>query len=57
MSLGIYPVFEPKLSGTKFDGLGEVLAANFETLDKIARSAKLTPFTTFSVPPVARQIL
>jgi hypothetical protein len=48
MSLGIYPVFEPMLKGTKFDSLGEVLAANFETLDKIARSAKLTPFTAFA---------
>jgi len=48
MSLGIYPVFESKLTGTKFDALGEVLAANFEVLDKIARSAKLTPFTAFA---------
>ena len=28
--------------------LGEVLTANFEALDKIARSAKLTPFTAFA---------
>jgi hypothetical protein len=48
MSLGIYPVFQPKLKGTKFDAFGEVLAANFEALDKIARSAKLTPFTAFA---------
>jgi hypothetical protein len=48
MSLGIYPVFQPKLKGTTFDALGEVLAANFETLDKIARTAKLTPFTAFA---------
>jgi hypothetical protein len=48
MSLGIYPVFEPKLTGTAFDALGEVLASNFEALDKIARSAKLTPFTAFA---------
>lgn len=38
MSLGIYPVFQPKLSGTKFDALGEVLASNFESLGKIART-------------------
>lgn len=48
MSLGIYPVFESKLKGTKFGALGEVLAANFEKLDKIARSARLTPFTAFA---------
>src|SRR5690606_16956723 len=42
------PVFEPKLKGTKFDALGEVLAANFEALDKIARSAKLKPFSAFA---------
>ncbi|MFO0812629.1 MAG: hypothetical protein U0796_05390 [Gemmatales bacterium] len=48
MSLGIYPVFQPKLTGTKFVALGEVLAANFEVLDKIARAAKLTPFTAFA---------
>jgi hypothetical protein len=48
MSLGIYPVFEPKLTGAKFDALGEVLAANFEALDKIARAARLTPFTAFA---------
>ncbi len=48
MSLGIYPVFQPKLKSTKFDAHGEVLAANFEVLDKIARSAKLTVFTAFA---------
>lgn len=48
MSLGIYPVFEPKLVGTEFDALGEVLAANLEALDRIARSADLTPFTAFA---------
>ena len=48
MSLGIYPVFEPACKGTKFDALGEVLAANFESLDKIARSARLTLFTAFA---------
>ncbi|OAI51282.1 hypothetical protein AYO44_05115 [Planctomycetaceae bacterium SCGC AG-212-F19] len=48
MSLGIYPVFEPKQKGTKFDAPGEVLAANFKALDLIARSATLTPFTAFA---------
>jgi hypothetical protein len=47
MSLGIYPVFEAKLTGTKFESLGERLAANFEVLDKIAYSAGLVPFTAF----------
>jgi hypothetical protein len=48
MSLGIYPVFEPKLKGAKFDALGEALASNLEVLDTIARSAKLTLFTAFA---------
>ena len=48
MSLCIYPVFERKLKGTKFDTLGEVLAANFETLDNIAQSVSLTLFTAFA---------
>ncbi len=48
MSLGIYPEFDPNLRGTKFDALGEVLGANLEVLDKIARSAKLTPCTAFA---------
>jgi hypothetical protein len=48
MSLGIYPVFEPELTGTEFNALGEALAANFEALDKIAQSAKLTPLTAFA---------
>lgn len=48
MSQGIYPVFLPKLTGTQFDALGEVLAANVEALDIIARSAKLTPLTAFA---------
>ncbi|MFO0826455.1 MAG: hypothetical protein U0792_25605 [Gemmataceae bacterium] len=48
MSLGIYPVFQPKLTSTKFDALGELLAANCEELDNIARVAKLTPLTAFA---------
>ncbi|OWK38069.1 hypothetical protein [Fimbriiglobus ruber] len=48
MSLGIYPVFNPELMGTKFDALGERLAVNFEALDQTACSAGLTPFTAFA---------
>jgi hypothetical protein len=48
MSLGIYPVFEPKLRGAKFGALGEILAHNFEALDHIAEVANLTPFTAFA---------
>jgi hypothetical protein len=48
MSLGVYPVFESKLKGTKFGSLGELLAANLEKLDKIARSARLTPLAAFA---------
>ena len=48
MSLGIILVFKPKLTGAPFQPLGKVLAANFEALDRIARSAKLTPFTAFA---------
>jgi hypothetical protein len=48
MSLGIYPVFHPKLKGTAFKSIGEVLASNFETLDRIAHRAKLRPFTAFA---------
>jgi hypothetical protein len=48
MSLGFYPVFEREFTRTKFDGLGEVLVANVEALDEIARSAKLTLFTAFA---------
>jgi hypothetical protein len=48
MSLSVYPVFEVALRGGKFDALGEVLAHNFEALDKIAGAAKLKPFTAFA---------
>ena len=48
MSLGIYPVFQPTLAGSRFEALGEVLAANYEILDEIAMSANLTPFTAFA---------
>jgi hypothetical protein len=48
MSLGVYPVFEAAIPSAKFSALGEVLAANFETLDEIAKDAALTPFTAFA---------
>jgi hypothetical protein len=48
MSLGFYPVFDPELVGTTFDALGEVLVSNAEALDRIARSAGVTPFTEFA---------
>ena len=48
MSLGIYPVFETDLKGTRFESSGEALAANFEALEKIAKSAKITPLTAFA---------
>jgi len=48
MSLGIYPVFRPKLARTRLKWLGEALAMNLEPLDAIARSANLTPLTAFA---------
>ena len=48
MSLGIYPVFKPALTGTGFRALGEVLAADYQALDTIAGTAKLTPLTAFA---------
>lgn len=48
MSLAIYPVFETDLKGTRFESSGEALAANFEALEKIAKSAKITPLTAFA---------
>ena len=48
MSLGLYPVFEPKLPGTRLEALGEALAGNVGVLDRIARKAKLTPITAFA---------
>lgn len=47
MSLFIYPEFDPELKGTTCDALGEVLEANYQTLDKIALSANITPFSAY----------
>lgn len=48
MSLGFWPVFERRLEAASFQGLGEVLASNCETLHKIAKLANLTPFAAFA---------
>lgn len=47
MSLGIFPVFQPPLIGTKFEGLGEAIAANLKAIESIARSARLTSLAAF----------
>ena len=47
MSLGIYPVFNPPVPEAKFDGLGEVLAMQFEALDALAREHGITSLTSF----------
>lgn len=44
---GIYPVFEPKLRGTKPETLGETLAATLGDLEEIALEAELTPLSAF----------
>lgn len=47
MGLGLYPVFEPKLRGTKMETLGEMLAAALGDLEEIAASAEITPLSAF----------
>src|SRR5947209_2748157 len=48
MSLGIYPVFQPRLRGTKFEAIGEMLALEYQALDRIAVANGLTLFTAFA---------
>ena len=48
MSLGIYPVFNPKVSDATFEALGEALAAEFETLDRLADQHGLVRLTSFA---------
>jgi hypothetical protein len=48
MSLGIYPVFNPPTPAAKFEGLGEVLALQFDALDKLARTHGLTSLYAFA---------
>ena len=48
MSLGIYPVLNPPVAEAKLDGLGEVLAIQFEILDELASEHGLTRFTAFA---------
>lgn len=45
--MGIYPVFEPKLRGTKAETLGETLAATLGDLEEIAVAADITPLSAF----------
>ena len=48
MSLGIYPVFKPRVPEAAFDGLGESLAAEFEALDKFADEHGLVRLASFT---------
>ena len=48
MSLGIYPVFNPPVPEATLDGLGEILASQFETLDELASEHGLTPLAAFA---------
>jgi hypothetical protein len=48
MRLCIWPVVRPELQDVKFETGGEVLFANYEALDKIARTAKLTSLMNFA---------
>jgi hypothetical protein len=48
MSLGIYPVFRPKVRAAKFDSLGEGLARAFEALDRIADAHGATRLSAFA---------
>ena len=47
MSLGIYPVFNPKVPELVFDG-GEALAAEFPALDELADRYNLARLTSFA---------
>lgn len=48
MSLSIYPVFNPPVPEVDFDGLGEVLAQEFEMLAELAEEQDLTSLTNFA---------
>lgn len=48
MSLGIYPVLNPPVPEATFDGLGEVLASQFEIIDEVASEHGLTRLTAFA---------
>lgn len=48
MSLGIYPAFNPPVPEAKFDGLGELLAMQFEALDQLATDHGVTRLTAFA---------
>lgn len=48
MSLGIYPVFNPRVPEAVFDGLGESLAAEIEALDRLADEHGLVRLASFT---------
>ena len=48
MSLGIYPVLNPPVPEATFDGLGEVLASQFEIIDELANEHGFTRLTAFA---------
>ena len=54
MSLGLIPIFQPE-DASSFDELGEVLAHEYEMLERLADDAGITPLSTFAdqreVPP------
>jgi len=58
MGLGLYPVFDPRLTGPKPPFLGEMLGDAFQELDRIADQRGLTRLTSFAdtriVPPTFR---
>ncbi len=47
MSLGIYPVFNPKVPEAQFRVLGEVLASECTTLHEIAEANSIASITSF----------
>jgi len=47
MSLGIFPVFRPKMPAAQFRVLGEVLAAECMTLHEIAEANGIPSITSF----------
>ena len=55
MSVGIYPVFNPRVPEAQFGALGEVLAANLEDIERIAATYAIPGLSSFGdrreVPP------
>ena len=48
MGLGLYPVFDPRLTGPKPPFLGEMLGDAFRELDRVAAQHGLTRLTSFA---------